>query len=379
MRVAMWSSAGERCGIATYTRELTAALSARGVAVEAVTVPYEDRDPARRRRDLARLNAADLVHLQHEYSFFGGVAPGASSLGEWYRGLTVPRVVTAHSVFTAAEVLRLPQETRFRQRLAKRALAALPGYRAYVERLPFAGAGAVIVHTEAARARVAAAAAPPRLAVLPAGVPEVGPAPAEGEVAAFRERFGLTGARVLTVFGYLTPDKGYDTALEALAALPAPVKLLIAGGVRVEREAPFRAALEGEIAARGLGSRVAITGYLSDAEIALAMAAADVVLVPHHIANGSYSVMIALAHGRPVLASDLACFRDLAEAGAGVELFPPGDAAALAERAGFLLASAGTRRRMADAARAHAAGHGWPAVAAATHLLYEAVLAGKRP
>ena len=137
----MWTSWGSRCGIASYTAALVGELEALGAGIDVVPVPYTDRDPGRADAALARLNGADLVHIQHEYTFWGGVAPGASSLPGYFRRLRAPRVVTAHTVFSAAELLRVPAEQRWRQRLAKQMLSALPGYRASVEREPFRGAG----------------------------------------------------------------------------------------------------------------------------------------------------------------------------------------------------------------------------------------------
>jgi glycosyltransferase involved in cell wall biosynthesis len=211
-----------------------------------------------------------------------------------------------------------------------------------------------------------------RVHVLPAGLPEP-EAPAEAEVEAFRDRFGLRERRVLTIFGFVTPDKGYETALDALAALPPAVKLLIAGGTRVEHEAGYLDQLRETIRTRGLQERVAITGYLEDRQDSAAMALSEVVLVPHLAANGSYSVMIALAHGRPVLASDLACFREIAEEARCLELFDVGDERMLAERAGFLLASAGTRKKLAAAATDYARQRNWGAVAEKTLAIYEGV------
>src|SRR5579883_2855038 len=239
MKVAMWTSWGERCGIASYTGSLVTALLELGVEVEVVPVPYTDRDPARFAETVRRLNDADLVHVQHEYTFFGGVAPRSSSLPDYYARLDVPRVVTAHTVFSAAELLRLPQETRWRQRLAKQLLAAIPRYRRSVEVQPFAGAAGVIVHTEAASDRMVTRGLPKqRLHVLPAGIPPRGETTPEA-VEAFRERFALQGCRVLTIFGYVTADKGYEVALQAVKSLPPQVKLLIAGGTRVERESGY--------------------------------------------------------------------------------------------------------------------------------------------
>lgn len=372
----MWTSWETRCGIAAYAAALARELERLGVAVDVVPVPYTDRDPGRRAAALARSNAAELVHVQHEYTFWGGVAPGASSLPAWYRGLRRPRVVTAHTVFTAAELLRLPQERRPRQRLAKRLLASLPAYRRSVERAPFAGAAAVIVHTEAARERMLQRGLPKeRVFVLPAGIPRpyVGEdVPARAE--ALRERYGLRGTRVATIFGYVTPDKGYETALAALASLPPTVKLLIGGGTRVPHEAPYLRTLQERIRAAGLEPRVGITGYLEEPDVAAAMAVSDLVLVPHTAANGSYSVMIALAYGKPVLASDLACFRELWEQHRCLELFEAGNERQLAERMGFLLASAGTRARLSRAALEFARERGWDAVARRTLAIYEEAL-----
>jgi glycosyltransferase involved in cell wall biosynthesis len=379
VKIAVWTSWETRCGIASYTASLVEELRRRA-DVDVVPVPYEDRDPGRMAHTLARLNAADLVHVQHEYTFWGGVVPGASSLPQYYRKLKRPRVVTAHTVFTAGELLGLPAEQRWRQRLAKQLLSSYPPYRRSVEREPFSGADAVIVHTAAGREQLIRRGLPPeRVHVLAAGMPASPPeGPLPGEIDATRNRFGLKDRRVLTIFGYVTPNKGYELALDAVASLPPGVKLLIAGGARVESERPYQEALWETIRARGMEGRVALTGYLEEREIAAVMALTDLVLVPHTAANGSYSVMFGLAYGKPVLASDLACFKEIRQQKPCLELFDAGDERMLADRAGFLLASSGTRRRLAEAAREYAAEHTWAAVAARTLAVYEEALRTKQ-
>jgi glycosyltransferase involved in cell wall biosynthesis len=85
--------------------------------------------------------------------------------------------------------------------------------------------------------------------------------------------------------------------------------------------------------------------------------------------------MIGLAHGRPVLASDLPCFAELAAESAGVDLFPAGDAGLLGARLQALLEDAAARQRLGDAARAFAARRTWRAVAERTLEVYRSVLA----
>ena len=43
------------------------------------------------------------------------------------------------------------------------------------------------------------------------------------------------------------------------------------------------------------------------------MSASEIVIAPHTLATGSYSITAPLAYGRPVIASDLACFREIGE------------------------------------------------------------------
>src|SRR5262245_24606515 len=99
VHVAMLTSTGERCGIAAYSRALAEAL---GGKVELEVVPVEEGvSPAA----LARLNGAELVHIQHEYSFWGSALPGRSRLPELVAGLRRPQIMTAHTVAPAEEIL----------------------------------------------------------------------------------------------------------------------------------------------------------------------------------------------------------------------------------------------------------------------------------
>lgn len=90
---------------------------------------------------------------------------------------------------------------------------------------------------------------------------------------------------------------------------------------------PFVAAI-GEA---GLQARLRVHGYREDTERFLGQA--DVVLVPSTYGEGSNGMIKeALAAGRPVIASDLACNRELIEHGRSGLLFANGDAADLARQ-----------------------------------------------
>src|SRR2546426_6092424 len=95
VKLAMWTSWQTRCGIASYTESLVEGLRALGGELDVVPVPYTERGAHVVEETLQRLNAADVVHIQHEYTFFGGVAPRTCSPPLYFPRLKGPRVVTA--------------------------------------------------------------------------------------------------------------------------------------------------------------------------------------------------------------------------------------------------------------------------------------------
>jgi glycosyltransferase involved in cell wall biosynthesis len=375
MKVAMLTTVGERCGIAAYTRALVAGLKTLP-DLEVVVVPItEGRQPTAHYREQAeRLNAPDIdvVHIQHEHSFWGGILPKASAFWEMRYLILKPVVLTAHTTYTLAEMLRLKTERRPHKWLAKQMLVRNKGYRESVEIAPFMTA-LTIVHTTAARKELIARGAKPGFVyVVPTGIPAPLPAPTGGQ--AFREKFGLAGRRLITLFGYVSFNKGYELTLEILPSLPKDVTFVIAGGPRNADMEPYAAQLRERIAQAGLSERVVMTGFLDDTEVAEAMAASEIVLVPHTEATGSYSVTIPLTHGKPIVASDLDCFREISERVDCVQLFRAGDVGDYREKLAALLDDPARREQLASAAKKYAERFSWPRVAALTRDVYKAAI-----
>ena len=98
--------------------------------------------------------------------------------------------------------------------------------------------------------------------------------------------------------------------------------------------------------------------YLSDAELAAALRRADVVVLPYRRIDNSGVLAAALAFGAPLVMSDVGGFGELHRSDGVGELVPPGDAAALADALGRLLADPDAR---AAAGRAQRRGRGRPA------------------
>jgi len=379
MNIAMLTTAGERCGIAAYSAALVASLRALpDTNVRVIPIAVGEQPSSHYEEQAAQLNAdgVDVVHIQHEFSFWGFPTPGRSRFMEFRRLIRRPVVLTAHTTLSLSAIFPTAGERHPWRWLKKKRLLSNREYRRSVEVTTF-DSDATIVHTDAAHhAFVRRGLDPERLFVVPMGIPAPIPSPAGGE--AFRDRYGVHGKRLLTLFGYITPNKGYSLVAEVLSSLPSDVTFVIAGGARRPVEERNVEYLESYLRELDVEKRVVITGYLSDDEVAEAMQAADVALVPHTQATNSYSVMLPVSHGRPVLASDLPCFREMAQRGDCVELFRNGDREDFRRRLIALLEDADRRRELSANAVRYTERFGWPKVAAMTRNIYRTALDARR-
>lgn len=166
---------------------------------------------------------------------------------------------------------------------------------------------------------------------------------------------GATGsARHLLSVGTVTPRKGYDVLIEALASIhDLPWTCTIAGSL--ERAPDTCADIRARIAAHGLGKRIALVGEV--AAMADLYEAADIfVLASRHEGYGM-AFAEALRHGLPVIGTTAGAIPDVVPPNAGL-LLPPDDAPALAAALHHVI---GDPARLAElAAGARAAGAALP-------------------
>ncbi|MBZ0129771.1 MAG: glycosyltransferase [Rhodobacteraceae bacterium] len=156
------------------------------------------------------------------------------------------------------------------------------------------------------------------------------------------------GKRILFV-GRLAAVKGLPVLFGALARLRLDFPEL---GVTLIGDGPERPALEGEAAALGLSGMIEFAGYKGQSEVAAALAASDLLVLPSFAEGLPVVLMEALAAGLPVVATRIAGVAELVEDGISGFLVPPGDEAALADKLAILLADPARRRAMGKAGRA---------------------------
>ena len=161
-----------------------------------------------------------------------------------------------------------------------------------------------------------------------------------------RKSLGLGTGPILLCVGRLARDKGFATAIEALARLESDARLLVLGS------GPERALLEQTARRTGVSDRVDFLGSKPRAEVVHHLAASDVFVFPTERDEAAPLVPLeAMAAGLPVVASDIGGGAELIESGKNGLLVPPASVDSLARAIDSLLADDALRRRMGEAAR----------------------------
>ena len=131
---------------------------------------------------------------------------------------------------------------------------------------------------------------------------------------------GLPSPRIVFA-GRLDPDKGPDILVEALGLLRDPLPTLILGDGRL------RGALQRRVRELGLAKRVSFSGWVGDPGPYIA--GATVLAIPSRDEAFSQTAIIGLAHGVPVIGTEVDGFPATLGGGRGI-LVPPEDPQALA-------------------------------------------------
>jgi glycosyltransferase-like protein len=194
------------------------------------------------------------------------------------------------------------------------------------------------------------------------------PVPA-GRRAALRHRIGAGDGRfVFLTVGGIEPRKGSAHLLAALAALdaldPRPV-LAIVGGHSFQDYRAYREAALASLGPLGLelGRDVVLLGTVDDDELGDWYGVADAFVFPSLNEGWGLVVLEALSAGLPVVATDIAVFREYLTDGKDALLVPPADPSALARAMRAVATDAPLRHRLVRAGHRVASRFTWEATA----------------
>jgi glycosyltransferase involved in cell wall biosynthesis len=350
-----------QCGIATFTTDLSNAMSAIGPDLDCfvlamndgrkryaypprVRFELTDNDPGAytRAADFLNVNAVDVTCIQHEYGIFGGKAGG--HLLPLMRELRMPIVTTLHTILAAPNL---------HQRRVMDEITALS------DRLVvMTGGGAELL-------REVHGVPEEKIDVIPHGIPNV-------PFAGSKDRFGVEGRPLILTFGLLSPDKGIEYVIEALPTILShypDVVYIVLGATHphiVERQGEtYRIMLEEKAKRLGVDGNVIFHNrFVGDAELSEFLAAADIYITPYvnpeQITSGTLAY--ALGAGKAVISTPYLYARELLADGCGI-LVPWKDPSAIAAEVIGLLDDPEKRLALRMRAAAHGRAMLWPSVA----------------
>lgn len=372
MKITFFAPQLPKDGIATYTNYLTRGLNQNGVETEIIPLEPDKLTPAYLSQAARQLGQKELVHIQHEFGMWRDWKnPFNRLLKNFLNEIKIPKVITVHSFHPWLVKFPSYKNRSSLKEISKKIV------RAFLTNNPwgketfggvFKFAGKVIVHTHFHKAHlINTGVLESQIEVIPHGVLNYN---VQGKGDKFRQKYQLKGERVLSIFGFWDPSKGYEVALETLRQLPEEFVLVIAGGPRTKAQEEYFENVKLKIKNEKLDKRIRITGFLPEEEIADVMAATDLVLVPQIYATGSGSVMHALGNRKAIIASDLPFFREINERVSCLALFPAGSSAALARTILELTKNAAGIQELEKRAGEYAAKFNWSEIAKSHRNLY---------
>lgn len=177
-----------------------------------------------------------------------------------------------------------------------------------------------------------------RIAVVEPGVERL-PLPAERD----------DGATRLLCVATVTPRKGHDVLVDALATLAdRDWRCDCIGGL--DRDADHVDHVRERITATGLEARFRLLGERPPSQLGSAYQDADLFVLPSYYEGYGMVISEALAHGLPVITTTGGALAHTLPAEAGLQV-PPGDADALADALARWFDDAELRRTLRDGAR----------------------------
>lgn len=298
------TSLPRECGLATFSQDLIDELATiadfnppRVIAVNdheryaygsqvIAQIDRNERLDYTQTAEAVNLSNVDLLVIQHEFGIYGGES--GSHLLDFAEKLQIPVVTIFHTV--------LPQPTLLQRQIMTR-LAAL-SVKVVTMAQNTVGDLIAVYGID-----------PSKITVLHHGVPQVKTA-ARAEL---KERFGFADRQVLSTFGFLSPGKGIEYAIEAMSGVVRrhPQAVYIVWGkthpaVKLATGEVYRQKLVDLVATLGLDDHVKfVDRLLTQEEIIQSLVMSDIYMTPYLGRDQAVSGTLAygIGYGRVIVST----------------------------------------------------------------------------
>ena len=336
MKIALCTPWMVKCGIYTYSRDLAYALAQEGVEVCIIRFPRFGAKNAEILQNIAYRfpKDADIFVISHEYGLFQGFD------NIFYRTLR-----SIHPNIPICTIMHAVGQYGLDAVIAE-------------------ASSRVIVHNEFCRKNFGFPST-----IIPHGTKPVKCPPIEE----CKKTYGVNPKiPIVGYVGFISNYKGIETIIEAVSKIPN-VALVIGGGWHTDAENEYIANLK-ELSSKKLGGRSQWLGFIPDDKLAVVYGSFDLVMYPSRFSTESGALLMAISHGKAVIASKTLPFKEKEKKGVLITFENVDD---LVEKIKFLLNDNVARHKLEEAAMKYAESTSWDKVAKQHIALYEEVLSGK--
>jgi glycosyltransferase involved in cell wall biosynthesis len=382
MRIAFVASAmPRRCGIATFTGDLVAAVKSADPAVRIHQVAIDEpsaaraygpevrwriqqEDPDSYRAAAAEINDSnvDIVNVQHEFGLYGVWHDGTydDHLRIFLDELRKPAVTTLHTVPPAPE----------------------PWMRDAVRAASERSDVIVVMAQTAARLLRGVYGVLKEPVVIEHGMPAIEPRGRHR----LKKQLGVEDRQIVSTFGLVDPRKGLEYVIEAMPAIarahPSALYLIVGQThpelLKKQGEA-YRNSLVDVARTMGVTAHVKfVNEYLTQRQIVDYLLATDAYVTPYLDPNQitSGTLAYALGAGKAIVSTPYLHAREVLADGRGI-LVPFRDAPAIAEAVTSILSNPGAKQRLESRAYEYGKEMAWPAIGRRVLALMRDVLDGR--
>ncbi len=315
-----------QCGIATFTTHLLESIALNAPDKACWAIAMNDRPegypyPSQVRfeinqsqlneyslaADLCNLNQVDAICLQHEYGIFGGKR--GSFIIELLRDLKMPVVTTLHTILKDPNL----QDRHIMMQLAE-----------FSDRL------VVMSERSVEFLRDIYQVPEEKIALIHHGIPDV----PFVESDAYKDKFGVSGKKIILTFGLLSPGKGIEVVIDALPEIvkahPQVIYMVVGAThphLKAEQGEDYRNGLHMRAKELGVSDHIVFHDrFVADEDLLEFIGAADIYVTPYlneaQIISGTLAYALGMGkavvstpywHAQELLADDrgrLVPFRD---------------------------------------------------------------------
>lgn len=300
------TSCGDRCGIASYSRNLLKA-SKPDIKIKKVCLPPFSFNPLNYL--LAGISAGrgcDLVHVQYQQGLFGCILP-----------LPVLRAINHFPLFSIPILLyRL-----FGKKVVYTIHENNPSnpWQLLALFLMNLTSDKLMVHSEDIMPILMQnGISKNKIEYLPLPILEREPLSKTW----CRKNLGIKASSfVIVLFGFIHKNKGFDLVLSLLPKLPQSTELIIAGSARTAEHKSYLRTLKQTSRKLIIEDRVHFFDYLSDDELPELFHSADLAILPYRWIQTSAVLTDLLSCNLPILTSDLPHFQTIKKKYSCIETF----------------------------------------------------------